>query len=158
MVCIYCAKTNFKKQSSINNGIVTYTRHTFEQPKKKYVHLLHYFCFFADYFQVCFGCKLLVAGLKLGNENGCKCNAHKEHKDPVDESARKAKKMENSNSKALFESGKCLLEAFFAGVCKNTSLNHHSNSCHPQHVYITSGSTLNHSFPQANSHNITSEY
>ena len=42
---------------------------------------------------MCFGCKLLVAGLKLGNENGCKCNAHKEHKDPVDESARKAKKI-----------------------------------------------------------------
>ena len=40
---------------------------------------------------MCFGCKMLVAGLKLGNENGCKCNAHKEHKDPVDESARKAK-------------------------------------------------------------------
>ena len=91
MVCIYCAKTNVKKQSSINDCIVTYTRHTFEQPKKKYVHLLHYFCFFADDFQVCFGCKMLVAGLKLGNENGCKCNAHKEHKDPVDESARKAK-------------------------------------------------------------------
>ena len=67
---------------------MSYTLCMFEDPAKSEensVYLFHKVSFLEDDIQICFVSQLIVAGFKLGNQDGCKHNAHTEHKQPVDE-------------------------------------------------------------------------
>lgn len=53
--------------------------------REKSVHFLHSFCFIENDIEICPVSQFVVTSVKLGNQNGSKCNADTEDKEPIDD-------------------------------------------------------------------------